>query len=319
MSADLPGHAAIVVIGGGIIGCSTAYHLARDHKADVVLIDRGKLTGGSTWHAAGLVGQLRSSASITQVLRYSVAALQEARGRDRARDRLARNRLSAARLHCRSLDRVQTPGDDRAFLRPRHASAVARRGEGDVAADAGGRSRRRLFHAVRRSSKPVRHHPGAGQGRTHARGEDLRRRRLSPVSSWRTAASPRSNTTAGTIRCEKVVVCAGMWSRQIAALAGVSVPLQPVKHQYVITENIDGVRPGMATLRDPDRRTYFKEEVGGLVFGGYEPDPIAWTDRRRAERFRVPAVRRRLGPFRAAHAGRRSPASRRCARRASSR
>src|SRR5688572_4384021 len=72
MSDEFPSHAGIVVIGGGIIGCSTAYHLARDHKADVLLIDRGRLTGGSTWHAAGLVGQLRSSASITQVLRYSV-------------------------------------------------------------------------------------------------------------------------------------------------------------------------------------------------------------------------------------------------------
>jgi sarcosine dehydrogenase len=69
---ELPGKAQIVVIGGGIIGCSTAYHLARDHKADVLLLEQGKLTSGSTWHAAGLVGQLRSSASITQVLKYSV-------------------------------------------------------------------------------------------------------------------------------------------------------------------------------------------------------------------------------------------------------
>ncbi len=68
----IPAHAQIVVIGGGIIGCSTAYHLARDHKADVVLVEQGKLTCGSTWHAAGLVGQLRSAASITQVLKYSV-------------------------------------------------------------------------------------------------------------------------------------------------------------------------------------------------------------------------------------------------------
>ncbi|HSF62771.1 MAG TPA: FAD-binding oxidoreductase, partial [Paracoccaceae bacterium] len=68
----LPSAAQVIVIGGGIIGCSTAYHLARDHKADVLLIEQGKLTSGSTWHAAGLVGQLRSSASITKVLKYSV-------------------------------------------------------------------------------------------------------------------------------------------------------------------------------------------------------------------------------------------------------
>jgi 4-methylaminobutanoate oxidase (formaldehyde-forming) len=83
-------------------------------------------------------------------------------------------------------------------------------------------------------------------------------------------------TSAGTIACEKVVLCAGLWSRQVAALAGVSVPLQAVKHQYVITEKMAGVTPGTATIRDPDRRTYFKEEVGGLVFGGYEPDPVPW-------------------------------------------
>ncbi len=84
-------------------------------------------------------------------------------------------------------------------------------------------------------------------------------------------------TNLGRIACETVINCGGQWARQIGAMAGVSVPLQAVKHQYVITEKVEGLAADAATLRDPDRRTYFKEEVGGLVFGGYEPNPIAWT------------------------------------------
>ncbi|MDP3899293.1 MAG: FAD-dependent oxidoreductase, partial [Mesorhizobium sp.] len=84
-------------------------------------------------------------------------------------------------------------------------------------------------------------------------------------------------TNAGDIACEKVVNCAGQWARQLGAMAGIDVPLQPVKHQYIVTEKIDGLATDAPTIRDPDRRTYFKEEVGGLVMGGYEPDPQAWV------------------------------------------
>ncbi len=84
-------------------------------------------------------------------------------------------------------------------------------------------------------------------------------------------------TTQGDIACDKVANCAGQWARQVGAMAGINVPLQPVKHQYVVTEKIDGVTSDLATIRDPDRRTYFKEEVGGLVMGGYEADPVPWT------------------------------------------
>jgi sarcosine dehydrogenase len=84
-------------------------------------------------------------------------------------------------------------------------------------------------------------------------------------------------TNQGTILCDTVVNCAGQWARQVGAMAGVNVPLQPVKHQYIVTERIQGLSPDAATLRDPDRRTYFKEEVGGLVMGGYEPNPLAWV------------------------------------------
>ena len=110
-------------------------------------------------------------------------------------------------------------------------------------------------------------------------------------------------TDSGDIACDTVVNCAGQWARQVGAMAGINVPLQPVKHQYIVTEQIDGLAADAPTVRDPDRRTYFKEEVGGLVMGGYEPDPLAW-DRISGDdprRLGVPPVRGRLRPFRAAY------------------
>ncbi len=275
MTAGLPGHAAIVVIGGGIIGCSTAYHLARDHKADVVLIDRGRLTGGSTWHAAGLVGQLRSSASITQVLRYSVDLYKKLE----AETGLATGwrETGCLRLACnddrwiefkRQATTAHSFGLDMHLLSPAETSAMwpLMRVDDLVGASFmptdGQASPSDITQAL---AKGARMHGAKLFEKVACTGFELEKGRVAAV-----------HTSEGTIRCEKVVVCAGMWSRQIAALAGVSVPLQPVKHQYVVTEKIEGVVPGIATVRDPDRRTYFKEEVGGLVFGGYEPDPIAW-------------------------------------------
>ena len=84
-------------------------------------------------------------------------------------------------------------------------------------------------------------------------------------------------TTAGRIACEKIVNCTGQWAKQTGRIDGVSVPLQSMQHQYMVTEPIDGVTPDLPTLRDPDRLIYFKEEVGGLVMGGYEPNPKPWA------------------------------------------
>ena len=85
-------------------------------------------------------------------------------------------------------------------------------------------------------------------------------------------------TAAGFVACEKLVIAAGQWSRALGRMAGVNVPLVSVRHQYAITETIEGVPPNLPTLRDPDRLTYYKEEVGGLTFGGYEPNPIPWAE-----------------------------------------
>ena len=141
---NLPTHAGIVVIGGGIIGCSTAYHLARDHKADVVLLEQGKLTSGSTWHAAGLVGQLRSSASITRVLKYSVdlyKRLDAETGLATGWKMTGCLRLATSQDRWTEFRRLATT----AGLWHGHASDLAVRGQGDVAAARDRRPGRRLL------------------------------------------------------------------------------------------------------------------------------------------------------------------------------
>lgn len=272
----LPSHAQYVVIGGGIIGCSTAYHLARDHKADVVLLEQNKLTSGSTWHAAGLVGQLRSSASITQVLKYSVdlykrldaetglatgwkmtGCLRLATNEDRWTEfrRLATTAQSfGMEMHLVSPQEVKKmwPLMDVSDLVG--ASWLPTDGQASPS------------DIAQSLAKGARMHGAKIVEGCRVEGFDITEGRVTAI-----------RTNQGTIACETVINCGGQWARQIGAMAGVSVPLQPVKHQYVITEKVEGLSPDAATLRDPDRRTYFKEEVGGLVFGGYEPNPIPWT------------------------------------------
>ena len=278
----LPTRAEIVIIGGGIIGCSTAYHLSRDHRADVIVLEQNQLTAGSTWHAAGLVGQLRSSAAITQVLRYSVdlykqlesetglatgwkqtGCLRLACNEDRWTEfkRLATTARSfGMEMHLLSPSEVKSMWPLMDVTDLVGASFLPSDGQAspsDIAQSLakGARNRgARFFEGVR------------------AEGFEIANRRVRAVV-----------TDKGRIECDRVVNCAGIWAGQLGALAGVSVPLQAVKHQYIITEAIPGLTSNIATVRDPDRRTYFKEEVGGLVMGGYEPNPIAWS---------VPAVPR---------------------------
>jgi 4-methylaminobutanoate oxidase (formaldehyde-forming) len=296
MPAGLPSHAGVVVIGGGIIGCSTAYHLARDHKADVVLIERGKLTGGSTWHAAGLVGQLRSSAAITQVLRYSVDLYQ----RLEAETGLATGwrETGCLRLACtadrwtefrRQATTAHSFGLDMHLLSPAEAKTLWPIMEaGDLVGA--------TFMPSDGQASP------SDITQSLARGARMHGAKLFegiPCTGFTITNGRVTGVTTpdGTIACDKVVIAAGMWSRQSGALAGVSIPLQPVKHQYVVTGKIDGLAPGMATVRDPDRRTYFKEEVGGLVFGGYEPNPIAWTTGEVPEHFEFQLLEDDWGHF----------------------
>ena len=280
----LPSQAQVVVIGGGIIGCSTAYHLARDHKADVVLLEQGKLTNGSTWHAAGLVGQLRSSASITQVLKYSVELYEHLEAETGLATGWKQN--GGLRLACneerwteikRQATTAHSFGLEMHLLGPAEAKDLwPLMDVGDLVGAAflptdGQASPSDIAQSL---AKGARQQGAKIHEEVRVTGFEKDKGRISAVL-----------TDLGRIACEKVVLCAGMWSKAIGQLAGVSVPLQPVQHQYMVTEKIEGIASDLPTLRDPDRLTYFKEEVGGLVMGGYELNPIAWGDRGIPEKF----------------------------------
>jgi len=272
----LPAHAQIVVIGGGIIGCSTAYHLAKEHKADVVLLEQGKLTSGSTWHAAGLVGQLRSSASITQVLKRSVElykTLEAETGLATGWKMTGCLRLATNADRWTEFKRLATTARSFGMEMELISPAEVKRmwpllDVGDLVGASwlptdGQASPADITQSLARGARM--HGAKIHEG-VRVTGFEMDGRRIVAVL-----------TTHDRIACETVVNCGGMWAREIGAMAGINVPLQPVKHQYIVTEKLEGLAPDAPTLRDPDRRTYFKEEVGGLVMGGYEPDPIAWT------------------------------------------
>ena len=274
--AELPAQARAVVIGGGIVGCSTAYHLAKLGWRDTIIIERHKLTSGSTHHAAGLVGQLRTSANITQLLGYSVAlydALEAETGLASGWKMNGGLRLACNPARWTELKRQATSarsfGLEMQLLTPREAQKLWPLMEiSDLVGAAFLPTDGQVNPAdiTQSLAKGARMHGARIFEDVNVLGVELERGRVMAVQ-----------TSAGRVRCEVIVNCAGQWARQVGALAGVNVPLVSVQHQYLITDAIAGIERGLPTLRDPDRLTYYKEDVGGLVMGGYEPNPRPWA------------------------------------------
>ena len=274
--SDLPTSARAVIIGGGIIGCSTAYHLGKLGWTDTVLLERKKLTSGTTFHAAGLVGQLRTSANITQLLGYSVDLYKRLEAETGLQTGWKMN--GGLRLACneqrwievrRQATTAHSFGLEMHLLTPQEAQDLWPLMTIDDLVGA-------AFLPTDGQANPSDITMSLAKG---ARMSGVRIVEDTPVTRIivENGRIRGVETPSGTVECEKVICCAGQWTRALAGTVGVNVPLVSVEHQYMITEKIPGVTPNLPTLRDPDRLTYWKEDVGGLVWGGYEPNPKPWA------------------------------------------
>ena len=267
-----------LIIGGGIIGCSIAYHLAKRGEKDVVLLEKAALTEGATWHAAGLVGQLRSSRNTTRMLQRSVAmydGLQAETGLASDWKKVGSLRLAASRdrmLEARRLATMARSFDlEMNIITPDEAKAlfpyIDTKGlEGAAFIPSDG------------------HVDPAGLCQSIAAGARLHGATLKQgikVLDFMVAKGRVTGviTTDGTYAAETVTLASGMWSRELGAKLGLHIPACAVEHQYIVTEPIPDFPDDLPTLRDPDRLVYYKPDAGGrLVIGGYEDDTLPFGE-----------------------------------------
>jgi len=272
----LPTQARIVIVGGGIAGCSTAYHLAKLGCQDVLLLEQGKLTSGTTWHAAGLVGQMRPNRNMTRMSKYGIelyATLEKETG------------LATGWKQCGSVNVARTP-ERMQVLRKQVALA---RSFGVDCEEISPREAGEKWPVMRTDDlQGAIWLPGDGKANpadlcmSLAKGARMKGVKIAEgievtgvITEQGRVAGVR--TAQGEVRCEVLVNCAGQWARQFGRLAGVNVPLYSAEHFYIVTGRIEGVHPMLPVMRDPDGYIYYKEEVGGLVMGGFEPQAKPWA------------------------------------------
>jgi len=275
MSNQLPTQAQVVIIGGGIVGCSVAYHLTKIGWTDVLVLERKEIGSGTTWAAAGLLAQLRQNQEMTNLARYAL----ECYGGLEAETGMATGfRQNGSVSVCQTADRR------REYLR---GAAMAR---------AFGIEMHEVSLAEARDLVPgmavddlvsAFYLPGDGitnpieTARALARGAKLRGAKIlenTKVTGIHTVNGAIGGvaTDQGRVTCEHVVNCAGMWGRDVGRMVNVPVPLHAAEHMHAVTLPIEGLKRHFPTIRDFDGYTYFKAEGDGILFGGFEPVAKPW-------------------------------------------
>jgi 4-methylaminobutanoate oxidase (formaldehyde-forming) len=273
---NLPSQARVVVIGGGVGGTSVAYHLTQMGWTDVVLLERGELTCGSTWHSAGLVGQLRSDFNLTRMMKYSTdlyRRLKAETGQDTGWREVGGLRLASTPQRMEELKRQV--GFARSFGMPLEMISTAQakkmfplmNDKGVLGA---------VLTPTDGSIDPT--------GLTMALAAGAKSRGAKVFLDTEVTGITTKNgqvdeviTNQGRIKTEVVVNCAGQWGGVIANMVGITLPIVPFAHLYLITKPVEGLDHNVPTMRDPDNLVYWREEVGGFITGGYEHNPRALT------------------------------------------
>ena len=278
--AQVPTKARAVIIGGGVIGCSVAYHLAKLGWKEVVLLERKQLTSGTTWHAAGLIAQLRASANMTKLAKYS----QELYGNLEAETGVA-----TGFKRCGSITVALTEERKEEIFRQ---AAMARAFGVDVEEISPAEVKAKYEHLNIEGVTGGVWLPLDGQGdpanialalakgarqmgaqvleRTKAMGVTRQGRRITSVK-WE-----NEQGESGSIDCENVINCGGMWGHEVGRMLGMNVPLHACEHFYIVTEAIAGLAQ-MPVLRVPDECAYYKEDAGKMLLGAFEPVSKPWA------------------------------------------
>jgi len=273
--ATLPDRCEVVVVGGGVIGVSVAYHLAEAGIQDVVLFERKELTSGTTWHAAGLVGQLRTSINMTKLARYTselYRGLEAETGQATGYRQCGSISIAATAERFEELKRSASMA--KVFGLEVNVLSVPEIAERYPLIQTDD-----LFGGI--------HIPSDGYAnavditQALAKGAKQRGARLFTHTKVEAVLQEGGRVTGvrtaqGEISAKYVVICGGMWSRDLASSVGVNLPLHACEHYYVLFESVDGLSPDLPVLRDYDACTYYKYDAGKLLLGAFEPNAKPW-------------------------------------------
>jgi 4-methylaminobutanoate oxidase (formaldehyde-forming) len=272
---ELPKKANVVIIGGGVIGCSIAYHLAKMGWSDVVLLERQQLTSGTTWHAAGLVGQLRTSINMTKLAKYTselYRGLEDETGQ------------ATGYRQCGS---ISVATNNERFEELKRSASMAKVFDLEVNVVDADEIKQRYPLVNDSDLLGGIHIPSDGyanavdisqalaKGARNSGAQIFQNTKVTAIKNDGDKVTGVS-TTGGDIDADYVVICGGMWSRDLAASVGVNLPLHACEHYYVLFESVEGLDPEMPVLRDYDACTYYKYDAGKLLVGAFEPTAKPW-------------------------------------------